>query len=844
MTTIASHKKTSNKGSPLGLLDGIIGGLCRGDPAKTKTSALVSKEFASLYGLLKSHGGMARSLLSAKVTPNYVSDLVQITFPSPDASHALYLARAGLEALYDAMGSKIYTCDSQSQLSAFRRMVSWPIEDFVANAKYWISYPMASYLHNVPPKAPPKSFCSSLLGRGSSLLYSGAIKRFLKSRLVSYSSVNSRLFLTLLQGVKRGAQVVPASFIHQTMLKHKSTLTKSRPASWFSLGELDPYVTRFYRRLRPVEPELMEPTQSASYEATRSSGGAREFLRKELQGSTSIFSPPSDELLEMYEERPGVIREVRGVPAPRYGEVLSSVISRGVVHQGFFNLDDSTLALNQKISAALSSLGLTSRESIKPPLENKVMVSGVLEPLKVRLITKGESWKYWLSRFYQKYLWHDLQRVPAFVATGRPIGTDDFYDLLERERSLGLDFEDWVSGDYSAATDNLKIDYTKLAFEASLERSGLSSEEKILLRGVLYEQELHYPLKEGIPPACQETGQLMGSTLSFPILCSMNLICYWYALEHYLGRRVPISQLPVLVNGDDILFRCDGPGGKFYRLWLNIITEVGFELSLGKNYVHRRFFTINSEGFDYNPETGRISEVPFLNVGLLLGQSKVTSRKEASLKPIWDLYNEVLAGALNKPHAHRRFMHYHHSDIKTLTDSGKYSLFLDPLFGGLGFKLYPEVVESKSISKKGEIYFTTFQRRFGGFLKSWTCQPFEGEFKPSTLWRGLVSFGQPKVTMRHRFHHGRYHLIDKMCPLQRNQVLAYDPSSTIASALLSCSLVPDERPVLKVHPPDRKVFRAFSERERLHSNPEVRPQQLYTFHSVWVEDLIDPLLPL
>ncbi len=208
--------------------------------------------------------------------------------------------------------------------------------------------------------------------------------------------------------------------------------------------------------------------------------------------------------------------------------------------------------------------------------------------------------------------------------------------------------------------------------------------------------------------------------------------------------------------------------------------------------------------------------------------------------PIWDLYNEVLAGASNKPRAHRRFMHYHRSSIRILTDNGKYSLFLNPLFGGLGFNLYPEVEASQSVSDRGGIYYTSFQKKFGGFLKSWTCQPFDGEFKPSSLWRGLVTPKQPQVNMHYSYHWSHFHLQQRMCPLQRYQRLAYDPTTTLKSSLMACSLLRDERPTLTVHPPDRKIFRAFGEREKVSGNPEVRPKQLQSFDSVWVEDLIDP----
>jgi len=550
----------------------------------------------------------------------------------------------------------------------------------------------------------------------------------------------------------------------------------------------------------------------------------------------------SDYLLDMYEDRPGHIIEVRGPPIPKFGDVLSSMIIRGMDALDIFdNLDRSSMERQACLSELRAGLGL-GPPKIPPKLHNKVMVSGVLEPLKVRLITKGESWKYWISRFFQKHLWRHLQTTSAFVATGRPIMKSDFYDLLRRESRLQLPFDEWVSGDYSAATDNLHIEFTKLCFAEALERSGVEPDLARLLEGVIYEQEITYPEKENLPSFRQKTGQLMGSTLSFPILCAVNLVCYWYALEQYVGHPVARRDLPVLINGDDILFRCDGVNGKFYRIWLDIISEVGFKLSLGKNYVHRRFFTMNSEAFVYNPQTGMIADIPFLNVGLLLGQSKVTARREASLKPLWDVYSEVMDGAADRVRCHKRFIHYHRDEIQELTSNGKYSLFTHSLFGGLGFKLYPEISGSEKLSRKlGHVYATPFQRRLGGLLKSFTSQPIEGVFRPLRLFRGLVTLEKPKLLMRHNYHWGRYHLQHAWCPLNELQSLAYDPSTTLGNLTMASDLQSDEKPRLTIRPPDRSILRMLKTGSLSYRDcPELRLSQLLSFNSVWVEEHSPP----
>jgi len=778
------------------------------------------------------------------------------------------LARASLEVLYDALGPKIHKIDALSQLSAYRKMANWPLQDFVSNAKYWVVYPLARMLHGNDsesltelPKNPPSSFdpgSRGHLGFGSSLLYTGSLKRLLKSRLVSFTHKNLALAFSLFQGVKRGAEQVPESFIHETMLKHRDALTKEPHYSWFHMAEYEPLFQRFYRGMREARPDLREATQSASYESTRSQGGSREFLRRSLLGLPLEGYPEvGSHLLSMYEYRPGQVKEVRGsLHTPLFSEIMDSVLDRGIaapVRPGWsfdFTQPPSGSTASQAVRQSVISTLLRDVDfgpdyvppipQFPKPLENRVMVSGVLEPLKVRLITKGESWKYWLSRSYQSHLWKDLQRHPQFAATHGPIGPADFLALVDREKRLGLNFPLWVSGDYSAATDNLKIGYTRMAFEASLAASGeMNTEYARILRGVLYEQEIHYPEKEGIPAVQQKSGQLMGSTLSFPILCAVNLVAYWNALERYLGRSIPLNDLPVLVNGDDILFRTDPP---FYAMWRENEEEMGFGLSLGKNYVHRRFFTINSQAYIYmtGPDaqhSDSIYKVPMFNVGLLIGQAKVTGRLAPRTRPIWALYNEVMRGAQDKVRAHHRFLHYHREVIDKLTNRGEYNLLIAPTFGGLGFDPYPEVLERGGPSGR-PIHFTAFQRRFGGFLKAQAHNSFVGEFKKFPIWRGLVSPVRSKAARRDVFHIGSFVSQDRMRPLGPHQRLAADPSQDLLLPLSIPRVLGSDSEGLRIRRPSHETLTSFRE---CHPLP-VKARRLLR-ESDWIVENLPDLSP-
>jgi len=286
--------------------------------------------------------------------------------------------------------------------------------------------------------------------------------------------------------------------------------------------------------------------------------------------------------------------------------------------------------------------------------------------------------------------------------------------ILDMEKALGLPWRGavkWVSGDYSAATDGADIRHTKAAFEASIACGLFNSENPPtqgaldVLRSVLYEQTVHYPAKFGIPAFQQVSGQLMGSTLSFPILCVLNVVCYWIAFERYFGEEFLLELLPVLINGDDILFRADD---EFYALWQSVIVEVGFELSLGKNYIHPTLLTINSQMYRFNPKDGLLTKLGFMNTGLLTGQSKITGRETARAAPLWDYFNETIAGCLDPERTKKRFVHYHRARIEELTLK-KYNLFCPFERGGLGFNC-------DRLDPMGE-YYTMRQRCLATFLK-------------------------------------------------------------------------------------------------------------------------------
>jgi hypothetical protein len=595
---------------------------------------------------------------------------------------AAFFARAYLEVLLD-YSDKIMNFKLDDQLALYRMAAQWPREKFVKFAGYCKNWPMAKFLKNDTPEV-PEGFACNPLG-------SGAIKRFLKTRICARSSRNARLWNGVLQGVKRACMKVSKDFIHDSMVKHRKHMTYApeNPVDTESVDIFD----LLFEEFKPKPPKLHEASASASFEAARSEGGARAWL----QNNSAIAS--DNNLISM----PFTKRQSRGKPEPIFGPVVEPSFAELV------------------------------RLAAKEP--TNVQVSAVIEPLKVRLITKGNSLRYWVSRDFQKQLWQHLQEFPQFALTGEPLEERHLHGLLERERDVNelivyngrkeIKFDFWVSGDYSSATDTLNLNVTKAAFEAALRKLSPESipcdEYFEVLRSVLYEQTVHY---KDLDPAEQLNGQLMGSTLSFPILCMVNLMCYIRAFRRFTGVVVDPRTLPVIVNGDDILFRANT---EFYEVWKEEVARVGFTLSLGKNYVSSEYLTANSQLFKYaKPKLtneylmktsyvplGTFQELGYLNAGLLTGVAKVTGRGPRST-PVWDYFNFVMEGAINPERARMRFIHYHKDSIKVLTQNGKWNLYISPLLGGCGFKL-PETERKQS--RRSPVTATPFQRSWASFMK-------------------------------------------------------------------------------------------------------------------------------
>jgi hypothetical protein len=180
--------------------------------------------------------------------------------------------------------------------------------------------------------------------------------------------------------------------------------------------------------------------------------------------------------------------------------------------------------------------------------------------------------------------------------------------------------ESFVSGDYEAATDNLSIEVYEAVLTAIARRSSVVPSSLWRYALLSARHWIKYGHREGM----QERGQLMGSFLSFPILCLVNYITFKFLVPR---------EVPVRINGDDIVFRATP--AEIAR-WKEGVCNAGLVLSEGKTMVDEVFFTLNSTIFKSDRRGAR--GVPFLRPQALL------SRPE-SLQGLAGQYEAVVSGA-------------------------------------------------------------------------------------------------------------------------------------------------------------------------------------------------------
>jgi len=337
----------------------------------------------------------------------------------------------------------------------------------------------------------------------------------------------------------------------------------------------------------------------------------------------------------------------------------------------------------------------------------KVVPAYVLEPMKVRIITKPEVSLHSKLHKFQHCVWKALKnhRSGFFDLIGEPVERVHLWPIVDR----WVPGELFCSGDFSAATDNLKAEISRTIIRHVFGRylDSHPMEYQTIVNSMLDTQvcqtETTFPTYKDpflqgfsydkLIDFQQTNGQLMGNVISFVVLCIANYLAYHISWEDYLGRQIPCFNVPaVRINGDDILFKTDH---RHYDLWKNRTAEFGFELSPGKNFLSDRILQINSKLFrldttvvysrllmtDYETSDHEIycesfpvntlftiEEVGYANFGLITNRKKQDCDKDFTVKSS-DLLTDVsdCAGRIKVlPAIRREVLKLCPNDLKTI----------------------------------------------------------------------------------------------------------------------------------------------------------------------------------
>lgn len=260
---------------------------------------------------------------------------------------------------------------------------------------------------------------------------------------------------------------------------------------------------------------------------------------------------------------------------------------------------------------------------------------------KPRPLTKFRSSDLVLRPLH-KSLYEHLSRTTKWLCRGDPTG-----EKLKRAgfvRGGGV----LVSGDYRGATDNLSLEVAELILQVILDNAvsvppSVKDHAMKMLRPTLW--NLEYGLEFQV-----SRGQMMGSFLSFPLLCIQNFLGFEYARE-----KAGLGFLPLIINGDDILFQSPS---SFPESWMSVVKGIGLEVEETKTSVSPSFGTLNSTLFEWEGDFLRV--VPTLRFGML--------RRPDFLNSLGPTFHSFVRGLPTEVawKAARTFFSWHLSSLKSV----------------------------------------------------------------------------------------------------------------------------------------------------------------------------------
>lgn len=286
------------------------------------------------------------------------------------------------------------------------------------------------------------------------------------------------------------------------------------------------------------------------------------------------------------------------IPYMRVCELITDYLyNRWVVsRKNFYELHKSyRLDWAQEVMKTQEGVTLSyTFPSYPPPGPAYVKTAAVLEPLKVRMITKTHPYS-WSLKPLQRTMFNCLRKYPCFEPCFTP--EYDLRSLLVRSLGKRKNGYSFTSIDYVGATDNINLDISQALYHKLAAR--LETRFPQVSRSLLWETQPKYVVypehkfvqdgkihKVKLDCVLQTHGQFMGSLMSFPLLCLLNAF-----LACKATKTESLHELKAAIHGDDA---CALLKDTEHNTWMRLGPEVGLSFSVGKTYRSRNFVSIDS----------------------------------------------------------------------------------------------------------------------------------------------------------------------------------------------------------------------------------------------------------
>jgi len=506
-------------------------------------------------------------------------------------------------------------------------------EQAVKAVKYLTAYQLPRLTGDVEPERP--SFLSE-----TATLFTHEYRRYIGRLYANHGRVTRRqmsLAFSILQ-IKRYLPPLPKSFKTSGVLDMKKRLTTPGVTPEVLLSQLARTVNEFF----PMgwDREIPIPSYTVSNAAcaqnSREQGGSQQYI---FTPNSHIGECRSDQIID-FSAKP-IFREE--VPLPSHPNATSR-----------------------------KTFEETAKRTQNCPVNAAIEFAP--KPLGLRAITKND-WQCGALKPLQKMVHAVLREAQPFRLIGEPL-TEEIISCLDR-----FPKSKYVSGDYEAATDNFHKDATDCCIEQILgNMTGRLAREPELILLARHSLTGLLVSHKDIDSFIMTRGQLMGSLLSFPILCLVNFALWRHAREQTLGRACNGQGLGgredwVLINGDDIGFCAEQ---KMYSYWQTCVRLGGLKPSLGKNYYCDEFITLNTLMFSYSVTMKKLTKIEFVNLGMLQtpGQSSLLENQDA----LGSMHDDFVRGCSDKVAASGIFI----SEHKQLLKMSWRNLYGPRELGGLG----------------------------------------------------------------------------------------------------------------------------------------------------------------